>query len=143
VFNDQWEIVALHHSGVPKKDAQGRILARDGQVYTSSMGENQIDWIANEGVRISQILMHLQGLSLSAGQGTLRKQLLDSEKGWQAGTTASAPAEMTVGGYPTGDMELMAPVMEALPPARAASVGQDSAAEWLVSGNNGAASSWP
>ena len=30
VFNDQWEIVALHHSGVPKKDAQGRILTKDG-----------------------------------------------------------------------------------------------------------------
>lgn len=88
VFNDQWEIVALHHSGVPKKDAQGRILARDGRVYTSSMGENQIDWISNEGVRISQILKFLEGLSLSGGQATLRKQVLESEKGWQAGTVA-------------------------------------------------------
>jgi endonuclease G, mitochondrial len=95
VFNDQWEIVALHHSGVPKKDAQGRILARDGRVYASSMGENQIDWIANEGVRISQILRHLQGLSLSGDQATLRKQLLDSEKGWQAGTAASKELAMT------------------------------------------------
>jgi len=41
VFNDQWEIVALHHSGVPKKDSQGRILARDGSVWDSSMGEDQ------------------------------------------------------------------------------------------------------
>jgi endonuclease G len=89
VFNDQWEIVALHHSGVPKKDAQGRILARDGRVYTPGMGENQIDWIANEGVRISQILGHLQGLSLPESQATLRKQLLESEKGWQAGSAAS------------------------------------------------------
>jgi endonuclease G len=86
VFNDQWEIVALHHSGVPKKDAQGRILTRDGRVYTSSMGENQIDWIANEGVRISRILKHLEGLSLSASQVALRKQVLESEKGWQGGT---------------------------------------------------------
>ncbi len=88
VFNDQWEIVALHHSGVPKKDAQGRILARDGRVYTSSMGKNQIDWIANEGVRISRILKHLEGLSLSGSQAALRKQVLESEKGWQAGTAA-------------------------------------------------------
>jgi endonuclease G, mitochondrial len=98
VFNDQWEIVALHHSGVPKKDAQGRILARDGRVYTPSMGENQIDWIANEGVRISQILRHLQGLSLPEGQATLRKQLLDSEKGWQAG---AAPKELAIAGVET------------------------------------------
>ncbi len=95
VFNDQWEIVALHHSGVPKKDAQGRILARDGRVYSSSMGENQIDWIANEGVRISQILRHLQGLSLPAGQATLRKQLLDSEKGWQPGTAVAKELAIT------------------------------------------------
>jgi endonuclease G, mitochondrial len=88
VFNDQWEIVALHHSGVPKKDASGRILARDGRVYTSSMGENQIDWIANEGVRISQILKYLEGLSLSSSQAPLRKQVLESEKGWQAGSGA-------------------------------------------------------
>ena len=88
VFNDQWEIVALHHSGVPKKDAQGRILARDGRVYTSSMGENQIDWIANEGVRISKILKYLKGLSLSGSQATLRKQVLETEKGWQGGTAA-------------------------------------------------------
>jgi len=88
VFNDQWEIVALHHSGVPKKDAQGRILARDGRVYTSSMGVNQIDWIANEGVRISRILKHLEGLSLSGSQAALRKQVLESEKGWQGGTAA-------------------------------------------------------
>jgi endonuclease G, mitochondrial len=143
VFNDQWEIVALHHSGVPKKDAQGRILARDGRVYTSSMGDNQIDWIANEGVRISQILKHLQGLSLPAGQATLRKQLIESEKGWQPGTTASAPAETAAAGYPTADIELMGPVMEGLPPAKAASVAQDPAAEWLVSGSNGAGSPWP
>ena len=97
VFNDQWEIVALHHSGVPKKDSAGRILARDGRVYTSDMGENQIDWIANEGVRISQILKYLEGLSMPASQGTLRKQVLDSEKGWQAGPAGGrelAPDEL-------------------------------------------------
>ena len=32
VYNDQWQLVALHHSGVPRKDAEGRWLARDGRV---------------------------------------------------------------------------------------------------------------
>jgi V8-like Glu-specific endopeptidase len=85
VFNDQWEIVALHHSGIPKKDSAGRILTRDGKVWVSSMGDQQIDWIANEGVRISRILKHLEGLSLAAGQAALRKELLESAKGWQPG----------------------------------------------------------
>lgn len=85
VFNDQWEIVALHHSGIPKKDSQGRILAVNGAVWTQSMGQDKIQWIANEGVRISKILRHLQGLSLSGPQATLRNQLLQSEKGWTGG----------------------------------------------------------
>lgn len=85
VFNDQWEIVALHHSGIPKKDSSGRILTRDGKVWVSSMGDHQIDWIANEGVRISRILKHLEGLSLAAGQAALRKELIESAKGWQPG----------------------------------------------------------
>ena len=85
VFNDQWEIVALHHSGVPKKDAAGRILTRDGKVWTPAMGDQQVDWIANEGIRISRILQHVAGLSLAGSQAALRKELLESAKGWQAG----------------------------------------------------------
>jgi endonuclease G, mitochondrial len=148
VFNDQWEVVSLHHSGVPKKDTQGRILARGGQVFTSSMGEDQIDWIANEGVRISQILRHVQGLSLSGDQAMLRKQLLDSEKGWQVATAASkevamkeaeaadsAPAsavEWLVGS--TGSSNKVA--MNGLE-AEAAGSAPASAAEWLLGRTNG------
>lgn len=91
VFNDQWEVVALHHSGVPKKDSQGRILTRDGKVWSRSMGSAAIHWIANEGVRVSRILEHVQALSLSGAQATLRQQLLEGQKGWQPGT--SLPAE--------------------------------------------------
>lgn len=65
VFNDQWEVVALHHSGVPRKNAAGQWLARDGRVWTAAMGEQQIDWIANEGVRISRIIAHVQGTHLT------------------------------------------------------------------------------
>lgn len=83
VFNDQWEIVALHHSGVPSKDAQGRILTKDGKVWTKQMGVTQIHWVANEGVRISRILKHLEGRTLTSAQAALRKQVLDSQAGWQ------------------------------------------------------------
>ena len=60
VFNDQWEVVALHHSGVPRKDAQGRLLTREGQLWTQSMGEHRIDWVANEGVRVAALVAHLR-----------------------------------------------------------------------------------
>ncbi|MFI6393953.1 trypsin-like peptidase domain-containing protein [Nonomuraea sp. NPDC050547] len=44
VFNDQWEVVALHHSGVPGEDGA---------------------WIANEGIRVSSILSGLPAGLLS------------------------------------------------------------------------------
>ncbi|MFD0319324.1 trypsin-like serine peptidase [Streptomyces flavalbus] len=63
VFNDQWEVVALHHSGVPKTDAQGRALRKDGQLWRRGDGDDAIDWIANEGVRVSSLLKHLANLA--------------------------------------------------------------------------------
>jgi endonuclease G len=56
VFNNSWEVVALHHSGVPKTDARGRWLTVDGRIWDASMDESQIGWLANEGIRISRIL---------------------------------------------------------------------------------------
>ncbi len=38
VFNDQWEVVALHHSGVPQRNGNGDIVAIDGRKWTPSMG---------------------------------------------------------------------------------------------------------
>ncbi|MGW4637716.1 trypsin-like peptidase domain-containing protein [Sphaerisporangium sp. NPDC004334] len=64
VYNDQWEVAALHHGGVPRTDEQGRILRRDGQVWQSGDGDDAVDWISNEGVRISAILKHLASLPL-------------------------------------------------------------------------------
>ena len=60
VFNDQWQVVALHHSGVPKTDAAGNILCKDGSIWQIGMEEYLIDWLSNEGVRISAILKDLQ-----------------------------------------------------------------------------------
>jgi endonuclease I/V8-like Glu-specific endopeptidase len=40
VLNNDWRVAALHHAGVPERDAQGRIIR----------------WVANEGVRISSIV---------------------------------------------------------------------------------------
>ncbi|SMQ18730.1 Trypsin-like peptidase domain-containing protein [Streptomyces sp. Ag82_O1-12] len=90
VFNDQWEVVALHHSGVPKKDDQGRVLRKDGRPWQQGDGDDAIEWVANEGVRISSILKHLAGLDLDPA----RRALL-TEMGPDAGldqAMATAPA---------------------------------------------------
>jgi endonuclease G len=62
-FNNSWEVVALHHSSVPRTkrvNGQDVWLAKNGQPWTAEMGEEQIDWIANEGMRISRIVQYLQ-----------------------------------------------------------------------------------
>ena len=57
VFNMQWELAALHHSGVPLRNAQGQILMIDGHVFDGRPeNEERIAWKANEGIRISSIV---------------------------------------------------------------------------------------
>jgi endonuclease G len=82
VFNDDWEVVALHHSGYAKRNAEGKILARDGRVWTENMGEDQIDWIANEGIRIAALVKYLGSVT---GLDDGKKQILMA-------TLAAAPA---------------------------------------------------
>jgi hypothetical protein len=48
VFNDQWEMVALHHGGVESRDAAG----------------NRLDYQANEGARVSRIIRALRNAGL-------------------------------------------------------------------------------
>ncbi|HVY60644.1 MAG TPA: serine protease, partial [Planctomycetota bacterium] len=60
VFNNAWEVVALHHSGVPDTDKEGHWLTVDGKIWDSSMSEDKVRWLANEGIRISRIVEHLK-----------------------------------------------------------------------------------
>ena len=62
VFNNSWDVVALHHSSVPEtKRVKGKDvwLTRDGRAWTADMGEDEIAWKANEGIRVSRIVEHL------------------------------------------------------------------------------------
>lgn len=78
VFNDQWEVVALHHSGVPERDAQGRILALDKRLWAPWMGEHRIAWKANEGVRISRVIAHIKAQALDEQKRQLRAQIFEA-----------------------------------------------------------------
>jgi|WetSurMetagenome_2_1015567.scaffolds.fasta_scaffold02787_3 V8-like Glu-specific endopeptidase len=59
VFNERWEVVGVHHSGVWATDSKGNKLDRNGGIWNNSMSDDDIKWIANEGVRISSILKNL------------------------------------------------------------------------------------
>ena len=146
VFNDQWEIVALHHSGVPKKDAQGRILARDGGLHPEHGREP--DRLGRQRGRAHQRDSQAPAGAHLSGPGHAAQAAADSEKGWQAGTAApkelamkeaeaadSAPAsavEWLVGS--TGSSNKVA--MNGLE-AEAAGSAPASAAEWLLGRTNG------
>jgi len=75
VFNDQWEVVALHHSGVPKTDEQGNYLRKDGQVWRNGDGDDAIWWVSNEGARVSRILTFLAELELDADRRAILDEL--------------------------------------------------------------------
>ncbi len=76
VFNDEWEVVCLHHSGVPKRNEKKQILARDGTVWKKQMGESAIAWEANEGVIIGEILKDLK--RNRSGITSVAQKLLES-----------------------------------------------------------------
>ncbi|MFM9977401.1 MAG: DNA/RNA non-specific endonuclease [Sphingomonadaceae bacterium] len=61
VFNNDWDVVALHHSGVPERDGAGRIVKLDGSPYVEGVDrETDIKWRANEGIRVSRIVAALR-----------------------------------------------------------------------------------
>lgn len=55
VFNNDWFVVALHHSGVPETK-NGKIQTVSGVDFDPrTMNETEIKWVANEGIRASRI----------------------------------------------------------------------------------------
>lgn len=88
VFNDQWELVALHHCGVSAQDTEGNTLRLDGRRWNPGDGDDAVQWIANEGVRVSSILRDLSTRRYDPAQ----KALLD-ELGEQAGLDVVGPEQ--------------------------------------------------
>ena len=65
VFNDQWQLVALHHSGVPEEVRPKVYRLRNGDEWDSQQQIRydeelrmwaKVKWISNEGVRINSII---------------------------------------------------------------------------------------
>lgn len=63
VSSAEWELVGVHHSGVPRmKD--GNLIKRDGTVWDPRHDDDAaIDWVANECTRVSAIVAKLRALS--------------------------------------------------------------------------------
>jgi endonuclease G, mitochondrial len=69
VFNDQWQLAALHHSGVPDEERPGVYRLRNGNEWDTRQPlphaeqlrmHAKVNWLSNEGVRISSIIADAQ-----------------------------------------------------------------------------------
>jgi endonuclease G len=60
VFNDQWQVVALHNMGVPERSGN-LYVTTDGRKITKAeiRDDRELKWIANQGIRISKIIEYL------------------------------------------------------------------------------------
>ncbi len=75
VFNDQWQVVGLHHKSIAKMSTDGaEYLDKDDNVLPivdDKIDLTRVVWLKNEGMRISVILNHLTeknpGNELTAG----------------------------------------------------------------------------
>lgn len=62
VFNDEWQLIALHSAGVGKKNANNQYVDSNNQVIPVVKGKvdaTRIVWECNRGYRISAIMNHL------------------------------------------------------------------------------------
>lgn len=80
VYNDQWEVVALHHAGVPLEE-NGELRTKKGAVWRPGMDPEELKWVANEGIRVSSLVAHVtaQRNSMSLAQRRLVGEMLELE----------------------------------------------------------------
>ncbi|WP_170761957.1 trypsin-like serine peptidase [Ruegeria lacuscaerulensis] len=79
VLNSRWEVVALHHAAVPATDKNGNVLDVNGKTISLDRlgdADTRIKWIANEGVRVSRMVRHIEEASLTAAHDAVRQSLL-------------------------------------------------------------------
>ena len=95
-FNQYWEVVGLHHSGVPLVQ-NGNVIAKNGQPWEEEMGDDQVMWIANEAVRVSYIVQYLSTVKIAdAKQQAMLQTLLGSTADPLAPEGALVPAVVSV-----------------------------------------------
>ncbi len=76
IFNDNWDVLGIHHGGIPRKNEDGKLISLDGSQWDTWMGEDRLQYEYNEGIRISKILYHLKK-NKEKIPGRSKKRLLD------------------------------------------------------------------
>jgi endonuclease G len=79
VFNKHWEVVALHHKAVPRTNVNGEVLDIHGRTMSEErykLFPELVDYVANEGIRASRLLQHLQNAKISNGEHEVKRNRL-------------------------------------------------------------------
>jgi len=96
VFNNRWEVVALHHRAVPKMQ-NGKVLSRQGVPMSNAevdQQRDQVHWLANEGIRASRLSKCIEAAHFdNEGHTLIRDDLI---KLWTATKTGSFGLERAV-----------------------------------------------
>jgi endonuclease G len=67
VFNDQWQVVALHHRSLPVTDVDGSAVSRTGHKLPPGQYLEDREWLSNEGVRVSSIVAFIRAAIVPSG----------------------------------------------------------------------------
>ncbi|SMF55530.1 V8-like Glu-specific endopeptidase [Azospirillum oryzae] len=79
VFNDFWEVIALHHSAVPELDKDGLWVHQSGPARSAAEADlEDVRWLANEGIRVSRLVRDLQRVATEADPGSSWARLIES-----------------------------------------------------------------
>lgn len=96
-FNDEWEVIALHHSSVPKR-REGHYVDIDGEIWEKGDDPARLAWEANEGIRISYIIDFIQKADLNDQEIKLINELLRPGNG----STPGREIALVEAGKPSG-----------------------------------------
>lgn len=118
VFEWGWRMVALHHMGVARTIDAGEWLLRDGRTYVEGLhADDDVDWIANEGVRIDAILRDLRAKTPADKRARIADLPPDSDVPEAHGRAAKASPEARTPGDNRRDAKVPAPAPAAPAPA--------------------------
>ena len=81
VFNDQWGVIALHHSSVPPMNANNQVLDRKGKVWPQNGDPDDIDWVSNEGIRTSRLVKFISTATVREHEKRLQDEFMAFSSG--------------------------------------------------------------
>lgn len=148
VLSQHWEVVGLHHCGVPQVEG-GLLVARDGRrlPLDAEVDDDELVWIANEGVRVSAIVSSLAAQRVEgAGQSEILEKLLATTRDPTVLVEESSPLIVPIGEgtntVPTiGEHGMAQNVFYVTGPVTVTFVGSAGRGEAPTGGNPGAGTS--